>query len=224
MTTSLDAYKNLLKELDKWESPTFSVGDFNYFFNSTIDQYVALMHAKFDVDQKSLDNLRAIVVYDQSITLTNGSGALPDEYRHMLGMEAVLKFTEELDGNVVDSEITVYPKRLRSNRVGFAKPNAYHKPSYKRPYYQISKGNIQVLNGAGTSVVSGKISYIEKPDVMYLNPDTTVDYNDPANNSLLQFPDHVNYELIKHCRRIFLENIESQRYQSSLNEQALRAD
>ena len=224
MTTSLDAHRALLKELDKYESPVFTIGDFNYFYPSSIDEYVALNYATLDVNQKTLDDIRAILVLGEDLSLTNGEADLPEKYRHMLGMEAVLKFTVAMDGIAIDTERTVYPKRMRTNRTGFAKPNAYHKPSYKNPYFQITKDKIQVLNGIGTSVESGKIDYLETPETMYLNPDTTVDYTDPSNNTLLQFPDHVNFEIIKHCRRVFLENIESPRYQSSLQESILRRE
>lgn len=222
--TALDAYRAEKRELDKFESPTFTVGDFNHFWNSTTDEYIALNYATLDVNQKTLDDVQSILILGEPLTMTNGIGDLPVKYRHMLGLEVVLKFTEKIDGIAVDTERTVYPKRMRTNRSGFAKPNAYQKPSYKNPYFQITKGKIHVLNGVGTSVVSAKIDYLEKPEVVYLNPDSSSDYNDPINNTVLQFPDHVNFELIKHCRRIFLENIESPRYQSSLQEQMLRKE
>jgi len=224
MTTTLDAYKAFLREIDKHESPSCNVGTFVYHFNSAIEERTSIDYATMDVNQKTLDDLRAILVLDEPLGFTNGEADLPEKYRHMLGMEAVLKFTVAMDGIAINTERTVYPKRMRTNRTGFAKPNAYHKPSYKNPYFQITKDKIQVLNGIGTSVESGKIDYLETPETMYLNPDTTVDYTDPSNNTLLQFPDHVNFEIIKHCRRVFLENIESPRYQSSLQESILRRE
>lgn len=224
MTTSLDAYRNVLRELDKHGSPTFTVGDFNYFWNSSTDEYVAINHAKFDVTQKTLDDISEILVLGEDLTFSSGEADLPTKYRHILGMETVLKFLEDLDGNVKDSTRVVYPKRMRTNRKGFARQNAYQDPSYRNPFFQIAKGKLKILNGSGTEVQSGKIDYIEKPEVMYLNPDPASDFNDPSNNTPLQFPSHVNFEIVKHCRKIFLENIESPRYQSSLQEQALRAE
>ena len=112
MTTSLDAHRALLKELDKYESPTFTIGDFNYFYPSAIEEYVAVNYATLDVNQKTLDDVRAILVLDEDLTLTNGEADLPTKYRHMLGMEAVLKFTIAMDGIAIDTERTVYPNKM----------------------------------------------------------------------------------------------------------------
>jgi len=214
MNNSLDAYRNVLREIDKFESPTFTVGDFNYFYNSSIDEYIATNHAIFDVTQKTLDDISVILVLGEDLSFTNGEADLPAKYRHMLGLETVLKFLETMDGISKDTLRTVYPKRMRTNRKGFARQNAYQDPSYKNSSFQIAKGKLKVLNGSGTEVQSGKIDYIETPEKMFLNPDPSVDFNDPANNTPLQFPQHVNFEIVKHCKKIFLENIESQRYQS----------
>ncbi len=222
MITTLDAYRAFLREIDKHESPSCNVGTFVYHFNSAIEEYTTNNYATLDVNQKSLDDMRAILVLDDDLTFTNGEADLPEKYRHMLGLEAVLKFINAVKGHVVDSKITVYPKRLRTNRNGYVSVNAYHEPSYKHSFFQILKGKIRVLGGTDTSVTTGKISYLEIPQTMYLNPDTTQDYDDPANNTVLQFPLHVNFEIIKHCRKIFLENTESPRYQSSLQESVLR--
>ena len=37
---ALDAYRDVLRELDKYESPTFTINDFNYFYNKAISQFV----------------------------------------------------------------------------------------------------------------------------------------------------------------------------------------
>lgn len=222
MTTTLDAYRAFLREIDEHESPSCNVGTFVYHFNSTIEEYTTNNYATLDVNQKTLDDMRAILVLDEALTFANGEADLPEKYRHMLGLEAELKFTVAAKGYPIDSTITVHPKRLRTNRNGYVSANAYHEPSYKHPFFQILKGKIRVLGGTDVSVTTGKISYLEIPQTMYLNPDKTVDYTDPANNTVLQFPLHVNFEIIKHCRKIFLENIESPRYQSSLQESVLR--
>jgi len=222
MTTTLDAYRAFLREIDEHESPSCNVGTFVYTFNSAIEEYTSINYATMDINQKTLDDMRAILVLDESLTFTNGEADLPEKYRHMLGLEAVLKFIVAAKGYTIDSTLTVHPKRLRTNRNGYVSANAYHEPSYKHPFFQISKEKIRVLSGTGVSVTTGKISYLEIPQTMYLNPDKTVDYTDPANNTVLQFPLHVNFEIIKHCRKIFLENVESPRYQSSLQESVLR--
>ncbi len=224
MKNALDAYRNWLRELDKFESPTATVLDFNYWWNSATDEVILEKYSVFDVKQKTLDDLSEILVLDEELTFTNNETELPEKYRHMLGLETELKFLEALDGNAVDATVRVNPKRLRTNQKGFRVDNAYQQPSYKESYFQIAKGKIKILCGDKNEATTGKIDYLETPETVYLNPDKSSDFNDPENNTLLQFPLHVNFEIVKHCRKIFLENIESPRYQSSLQEQALRQE
>jgi hypothetical protein len=225
MEKALDAYKALLRELDKFESPSFTVGDFNYFFNSAIEEYISNNYSEFDVSQKSLDDISEIVNIGEAISFTNGVASLPEKYRHILYLEVTLKFISDVDGYAIDDTLVVTnPKRMRTNRKGFSLKNAYQEPSYSEVKFQIAKGNLNVLCGSDAEVISGKIDYIENPETVYLNPDKASNYNDPANNTPLQFPANVVLEIVKHCRKMFLENIESQRYQTSLQEQALRQE
>lgn len=224
MINALEAYRDVLREIDKHGAPTFTVLDFNYWYNSTIDEYVAQQYSEFDITQKKLDNLSSIIQLGSPLSFANNIGTLPTKYRHLLYLEVVLKFTKAVDDYAVDDTITVRKvQRLRTNRKGFVEENAYHDPSHRMVYYQIAKLNaLHILAGDNVTVTSGKLDYIEIPDTIYLNPDKSADFTDPSNNTPLQFPLTVNYEIGKECARRFLENIESPRYQSSLNEQALR--
>lgn len=225
MINSLEAYRGILHELDKHGSPTFTVTMFNYMYNSTVDEYLSLNYGEFDITQKSLDDIREVVNLGDTLTFSSNSANLPDEYRHMLNLEVTLKFLEDIDGNSADDTITVKRvQRLRTNRKGFTSENAYQEPSYRRVYFQLSKGIIHIYAGDKVEAVTGKIDYIETPEIMYLNPDKSADFKNSDNNTLLQFPQHVNQEIVNMCTRKILENIESPRYQSSLQEQALRRE
>ena len=222
MMDALSAHRNLLRELDKFEAPIFTVKDFNYFFPSSIREYITENYVEFDVVQKDLDDLRAILAIGRPLSFANGIAPLPDEYQHVLSLEVTLKVIKSSRDYEADDTVTVYPKRLKTARKGFVQENAYQQESIEYSHYQIDKDSLYIFAGNNSTILSGKMDYLEVPAVVYLNPDTTVNYNDPANNTILQFPDHVNYEIIKKCRQIFLENIESQRYMSTLQENQLR--
>jgi hypothetical protein len=81
---------------------------------------------------------------------------------------------------------------------------------------------LYVLVGDDATVQTGKMDYLLTPEIVYLNPDKTSDFTLEENNSTLQFPDTVVRNIIKNCKRIFLENIESQRYASAVQEEAIR--
>ena len=218
---AFNTYKNVLRELDKWEAPTFTIRNFNYFFPSSIREYITENYVEFDVVQKDLDDLRAILVLDHSLAFVDNKAPLPDEYQHMLHLEVSLKVTEETKDYDADEIVTAFPKRLKTGRKGYVQKNAYQQQSVNYSHYQIDKDSLYVYSGT-SEVQSGKMDYLQIPEDVYLNPDKTVDYTDPLNNTVLQFPDHVIFEIIKKCRQIFLENIESPRYSSTLQENQLR--
>lgn len=213
-----DAYSNLLRELDKFESPTFTIGDFNYFYNVAISKYLTDNYGDFDVLQKDLDDIKGLLKYDESLDFVETLALLPDGYRHILNLELKLKFVKDIGDYVIDDIINVFPKRLATNRKGYTADNAYQQPSPYYTTYQLDGTHIHAYIGSEVIIENGKMDYIENPITMFLNPDRTVDYTIEVNNTTLQFPDYVNYEIITACRLIVLENIESQRYQSSLQD------
>jgi len=220
---ALDTYKNLLRELDKWESATFTVNDFNYFYPSAIQEYLTENYLPFDVRQKDLDDIRAILVLNHPITsFTNGKASIPEGYRHMLHLEVVLKVLANEGDYLKDDIVTVFPKRLKTNQKGFAQENSYQNPSIDYSHFQVDKDSIYILAGSNVEIQSARMDYLEEPALVYLNPDTTVSYDQEENNTTMQFPDYVLFEINKVCKRIFLENFESQRYASSLQEEQLR--
>lgn len=205
-----------MHDLDKHESPTFTVNAFNYFFPMAIDEFVAETYKSFDLRQKDLDDLRAITVLNHPLTFTNSKCSLPNEYRHLLHLEATLKITKESKDHDVDDIVVVYPKRLKTNQKGYAQENSYQRYSVNSSYFQVDKDSLYILAGDGAEVQSGIMDYLEVPKTVYLNPDSGSDFNAEENNTTIQFPNTVVREIIKVCKRIFLENIESQRYPSTL--------
>lgn len=212
----LDIYRNLLRELDKFESPTFTVKDFNYFYNLAISRYITENYGNFDVIQKDLDDIRALIVFNRTLTIDATDdipkASLPAKYRHCLSVKATLKFTENTLDNNKDDSIVVYPKRLITNRKGYVEKNAYQEPSSDYTMYQIDDKDIHILTDSKVSLSSLSMDFIENPTEIDLADDGS------SGNDASQFSEYVDYEIIKICRMIFLENIESPRYQTSLND------
>lgn len=232
---AIDAYRDLTKELDKYESPTFTIRDFNYFFGKGVSLWLEDNYKRFDVLMKDVDDLRSLYKVDESVTVnqTTKSGTLPADYRHMLDLRLTVQFSEKVGlYNVGDTDV-VRPLRLKSAQKGYRmERNAYHRPSYKRHYYEIHGSTIlfhldnSVLaptNAAGNL----KIDYIREPDAVYLNPDKSVDYNLLANNTLLFYntgtvPNGIYYEIINVVKMLFLENIESRRAVEATRQAAIQ--
>ena len=218
---ALDAYKDTLKELDKTESPTFSVRDFNYFYNQGVSKYVDSNYKMFDIMGKDQDDIRHFLEYDKAITPSGVLADLPTDYRHLLHLAVQLKFKVNVDKYRKDQVVTFYPERMKSSQKGFRQKNAYGQPNYKRCYYEIVGTKLHFLIDAAVHEIgpgaSVTMDYVKQLADVYLNPDPSSGYNNPTNNTVLPFApastrNHIYFEIIKVCTAIFLENIESGRY------------
>jgi hypothetical protein len=225
MKKALDLYRDTLIELDKHESPSFEIEDFNYISNSALNFYVNENYIKFDVVQKDVDDIRSIVTLDQNLNFIANKANLPENYRHILNLDIQVKTLKNLGLYKKDEVFTLNRvQKLPSASKGYNQDNAYFIPSFKRPFYQISKNSIVIKAGNDVTVQSGKLDYIEIPGLIYLNPDKQSNYTLNENNSLIDFPIHVYYELIKIVTRMFLENTESPRYQTSMSEKQVNVN
>lgn len=224
--TALDAYRGVLKEIDKQGAPTITVKDFVYFFSSSVDEYITENYAKGDIFQKELDDLSAVIVDDESLTQDGGDASLfvkPADYRHFLYAMVVGKATDVKyrRWKLNDTENFVLRRQRTAGR-GYQETNAYQRPSEDYPQYRVSNGELRFLIGSHFVPVSATLTYVKTMDLVVLNPDPSSDYTNPTNNSVLEFPDYVTKEIIKWCARVVLENLESPRYQSLLAERQLR--
>lgn len=224
---ALGAYRGVLKELDKHESPTFSVDDFNWFFNESVDQYLTKNYEQGDVFEKELDDISVVIKDDISLTIDMGDSTLfskPADYRHLLYMNVTAKANANYRRWKKDDQVTFVIRRQRTNRRGYQEDNAYDAPSEDNPQYRVSNEKLKVLIGANFTPLSAKLMYIRAPQVVYLNPDSSVDFNNPVNNTVIEFAEYAAKEIVRWCARVFLENIESNRYKTALNEQQIRKE
>lgn len=222
MATTLDAYRWALIELDKHESPTFSPGDFVYHFNSTVDEYLSNQLPQSDVVQKRVDNMESFAVLNQALTQHPSDTklfALPDDYRHVWEVKVTAKWLEDFMHYEKDDVITLYPKRRRSNRKGYQEQNAYQKPSYRYPVYRLQNVSgtryLRVELGARLQATGCNLDYIRDYGEFSLSSDLST-YDE------IPFPTYVIREIIKLMVRKVLENTESPRYRSQLQEMQLR--
>ena len=58
--TVLEFYEHVLTELNKVEAPSLLLEDFNYFANKAVQQYINKAYNRYDVNQQSTDDLRAL--------------------------------------------------------------------------------------------------------------------------------------------------------------------
>lgn len=228
--TARDLYRDTLKELDKFESPTFTIRDFNYFGNKGISEYIDLNYRQLDVVQKDIDDVRGVFSLDTPLEMaSDGTITLPDGYRHMLHVKIKVKFIKAMGKYKVNDLAYFYPERMKSGEKGFRFKNAFGRPNFKRYYYQLDPTKFRLLfDDTVVSIPTGTnlwLDFIKMGADIYLDPNEASDYNDPTKNSILFFSPgtsrtHVYFEIVNQIRKIFLENIESMRSQEA-KQQAL---
>lgn len=221
---ALDAYRGVRRELDKNASASFSVRDFNYFFNNAVKDYCSENYSLKDLRQKEDDDLRMVLEYDKDLGVISANSAdLPADYKHTLGVRVLGTFVTAVDEFIVGQQVTFNEvHRMRSGSRGIE--NAYKEPSHRKVYHRIAGSKMYIETGLKVQVTKIYLDYLKTASTVFLNPDTSVNFDQEANNTTILFPDDVVREIIGVCARIFLENIESPRYRTSLQEKQLRQE
>lgn len=223
MKTAIDLYQSVLREIDKYGAPSFEVGDFVYFYNKAITQYVNQRYSLFEIKQQLTDDLRVLIVsgkefilnptVNTNVKFTTISDFDP-EYLHLLNCIVTFKY-KKLDCNGVNYLHAEACKRLDADKYAYVINNSYLKPDVKRPYFKISGDQLEIVfdtpNKLNTEVVVNKINidYLRTPTRITLDSVTFI-----GNTS--EFPDYVDTEIINICTKLFLENVEQGRIQTNI--------
>lgn len=156
-------YDNILSELNKVEAPSILLEDFIYFANKGVQQYTNKVYNRYDINQQSTDDLRALkktcqleINCDPEITLPTEDNYwfvyLPEDYLHLLNCIVIFDKNDDklLKTTCKDKKekgrIKSLARRLTSDMYPNIMNNAYFKPSYKVPYYFITKLNVDQNN------------------------------------------------------------------------------
>jgi hypothetical protein len=230
---ALDAYRDVLKELDKYESPTFSVRDFNYFYPKSVSKYIDVNYRQLDVVMKDTQDISSMIINSHPLTISaSGQVALPEDFRHLLALKIKVRFKVNMGKYKTTQSYEFWPERMKSGEKGFRYRSVFGRPNYRRYYYEISESGLQVLFDSNVvefviSSANAWLDYVIQPDEVYLNPASNADFNDLAQNTELSFNpgttrNYVYFEIINICRAMFLENIESPRTGMAVQESAVQ--
>lgn len=156
-------YDNILSELNKVEAPSILLEDFVYFANKGVQQYVNKVYNRYDINQQATDDLRALkatsqleINCDQDITLPTEDAYwfvyLPEDYLHLLNCVVVFEkdggyeSNKKCQSSKEKNKIKSLARRLTSDMYPSIMNNAYFKPSYKTPYYFVTKLDVDKNN------------------------------------------------------------------------------
>ena len=242
--TERDLYDAALIEINKLEAPSMLLEDYNYFINKAIQQYINKVYNRYEINQQATDDLNVLKV-NKTLKLTkivltiedkmyfypSESAAtyakLPEDYMHMLN--CIVSFnTANPDysgcNGAKDLATAKLARKLTSDIYPSIINNAYFKPSYKTPYYNIrtvdkstydSNQIIDILIGDSKfTPTQVDIHYIKKPRKVELTEDMLDGIEDKS--SEMEFPDYVCYEIINEFVKLLLENASDPRLQTNI--------
>ena len=212
--TVIEAYQYFLTKIDKQEIPTLELQDFNYWMKEAELEYKKLKYAEFETKQKRTDDLQFAVVESGELNVVNKQVALPDDYMFLLLCKV------KLIDSTCNTTKTKVCKKMTADLKGYAESNYYWRPSAKNPYYQIMGDKVYFLVGDDPNVTVSKaiLEYVKNTNSFYINPNNINDVINPS------FSEYVCIEILNIAVRLYLENIESPRYQSALQEMQLKKD
>lgn len=227
----LKVYEYTLGELNKREAPSILLEDFNYFLNKAIQQYVNKIYNIFELSQQQTDDLR-ILKKEGVLTLTGGVTGLPVDYRHMLSCIVNYEVKSNFKCFSVGDIVSYGAGRMTTDMQTLIRQNHYFKPTYFRPYYYITRDKIIIYADKPTifNPINIKIEYLGKPTVLTLtqdhldlDPDSTVlpvfgtvTEESGGVQTITEYPDYVQYEIINELVKLVMENASDQRIQTHI--------
>jgi hypothetical protein len=209
-------------ELDKtldFEYPYISPEQKDYWLNKAQERFIDnIAYPKnkndygFEEVQKNIDQIRTIVVTSSGIVpseiITNKFYTinLPIDYKYLVGHECITK-----DNN--SFEVTVPGVQVRHDSVYALKKDPFWKPTPIEPLYYLTGNQLQYETD-GFKIINSFPSYIRIEDKIQYGSN----YSNPLPDLNCTLPVHTHHKILDIAVSMLLENIESQRYQSNLNE------
>ena len=223
LTTIKDSYLALLIELNKQESPTILLEDFNYLYNKAIQVYANKRINISPIGQQVIDDLAELTVLGYALNnLSINNNTYPKQYNTNLPEDYfhILRCNPEVITNVIQNEICPDPigkitfpitKPITSKALAEIGNNYYLKPSFKQIYYAINatdlqyKLNLYCGDDANKYINRVFIDYFRVPKTITLTEDDLYDSQD--NSMTLEFKPYINQEILNELITLVMENI-----------------
>jgi len=227
IVTSADMYNAFLTELNKEFTGTVFPDEFQQIINHVQIDYVQNRYFNVEGTEKRIDDLRTLVVVDETILNTGANVAgqelflLPynpnanvvtpknpsgqnNGYMFMLACSLKLQFVNSPCGNTGISELRK-AKPMRSDKKYEILRDPFNKPTEERLYYQVTGDSFVVFTGTQSYAVEAHIDYLRYPRKIEL-----------VNNQVdCELPLHARQEMVRMAVTRKLEEIQSNRFQSN---------
>ena len=225
LSTTAQMYTYVLDGLNKTAGTTVTPTEFEVLINGSFMDWVAMNYRMLDKDERSMDNLRALIPPPAVIpnTGTNTPGgelfvlpyvqapALGQSHGYLFALN--MAFRLELNGVAVpcsSSDGWISARALPRDLRFSVQKNPFWRPTNREPYYSFTGQNVTAITG-GAVATSLRLEYLRYPIALSYSPIV-----DP------ELPPNVNQEVADMAVRKHLEELESRRLQTFAQEQQLR--
>ena len=208
--TVREIYEHVLIELHKINAPNLKLFEFNYYCNKAINQVVNKIYNLYDTSQQTSDDLR--VLQAQMKAEKTDSIQLPEDYLHLLN--CICTFT---NSNKCHNKYSILPAtKITSDQLAQVMQNAYNKPSYKKPYYQVNNDRIDIIYGNDSTFELDTITidYLKKPQLINLTLNEVEQTLD--NSQTMEFPDYINQEIVNELVQLVMERTNDPRLATNI--------
>ena len=230
--TAQQMYDAVLIGINKEMTATLFPEEFNDLINKSQYEVIRTRYENVEQTQKRIDDLRSLIVLDETILNTglpvagqeifqlpysdtgfvvtpkNPSGQ-NNGYMFMLRCSFKLQYVNNKCFTGISQDF-IKSKIMNSDKKDEIVRDPFNKPKDDRLYYQITGNNFVIYTGTQSFGVSSSIDYIRYPRPIDIISIVNVD---------CELPIHIRQEICEVAVRKYLENIESQRFQSNTIEQ-----
>lgn len=209
-------------ELDKtldFEYPYMIPEKKDYWLNKAQERFVKsrafgnnMFRTSFEETEKRIDDLRTIVIQSDPITPTVigtiYNSELPDDYRYLFRHQC------STTNQRCSTPDLVAGIQVKNDEINILAKDPFWEAITSEPLFYILGNNI-VYETKGNFIVTGTIlTYIRN----YAQFQYGSQYIDVTDDTVTELPLHTHQEIVDLTVSMLLENIESTRYQTNLNE------
>jgi len=209
-------------ELDKtldFEYPYILPEKKDYWLNKAQERFVKQrafgdnsFRTSFEESEKRIDDLRVIVKTPAAISTTSTGNnfytILPDDYlylvRHRCNTITPTCSTPQLVAGI----------QVTNDEINILDKDPFWEPINQEPLYYLLGNTIVYETNGDFTVQSSLLTYIRK----YAKIQYGTQYISPTTDIQCELPEHTHHEILDMAISMVLENIESPRYQTNLNE------
>lgn len=230
IVTAIDMYNATLDGLNKEKTGTVFPDEWEVLINESQMNYIKNAYAKVEGTEKRIDDLKEITILDEIINNTGANVAGQEIFSLPYSSTGFVTTTKNPSGTnhgylfmlrcgfkiayvgnkcfSGTSAKYLKSKPMRADKRGEIERDPFNKPTDERLYHELSGNNIVLFTGTSSYGVQASIDYLRYPRKIEI-------VNTPVDCELSI---HARQEIVDMAIRRKLEQIESRRYPTNINE------